>query len=206
MAGGWATRIGRSIRRPHRASTYFFAVVIAVSAAGSLHLWRREAERHTAFVVGTDLPAYHQLRPDDLREVRVPRNRLPDRSVKNRAELTGRYVVLAVRRGGVISLNDLGPSLPPGTLSSRLLVALPANVADVGGGMVSRGNRVDLLLSSTAAESPRNAALRDVVVLDVKSLPGQAGNYMVVYAVRRGDEPGLLSAGGTARVFIVRNS
>jgi hypothetical protein len=64
---------------------------------------------------------------------------------------------------------------------------------------------VNLLLSSTEAEDPRNSILRDVVVLDVKPLVGKPGEYAVVYAVQRDDESDLLTAGGTAKLFIMRS-
>jgi Flp pilus assembly protein CpaB len=151
-----------------------------------------------------DLAAYHQLKSEDVLEIRISRDRLPDSFAKNRSQLVGRYVVTSARRGRAISLNSLGPVLPADILSDRRLIALPATTADTGSGMLARGDRVDLLLSSTVAESPRNAVLRDVVVLDIKQLANQPGNLSVVYAVRRSDEPGLLAAGGTARVFILR--
>lgn len=192
--------------RSRRASTYFLIGVAALSAGGTFYLWNRQEAKRTAFVAGTDLSPYHQLQAGDFRKTLVPGARLRERRATEPSQLAGRYVVTTVRQGQVISLNDLGPALPADTLRDRRLVALPATTADLGGGLVSRGDRVDLLLSSTQAESPRNAILHDVVVLDAKPTADRPGTYTVIYAVRRTDEPALLTAGGTARVFIVRDT
>jgi hypothetical protein len=68
---------------------------------------------------------------------------------------------------------------------------------------LGRGDRIRILLSSTAAEKPRNGIVR-AIVLDVKPDGNEPGRYVVVCAFPEADEAILLTNGGTARISLVR--
>lgn len=191
-------------RRAHRASTYFLIGVLLVCALGGWYLWYRGLAVRTVYVAARDLPTYHQITAADVQKSNVRSDQVPSQATAHMSDLVGGYTLVPVQRGRALSLNELGPKLPVGTLAKQLVVGLPASVSDIGGGAVARGDRVDILLSSTAANHARNGVLRGAVVLDVKPIGKQPSQFVIVCAFPASDEKILLAAGGTARIFVAR--
>lgn len=204
MSSNQGSAVSTPRRRPRRASTYFLIGVLAACAIGGWYLWQRGLTTRTVCVATADLPAYDQITPADVRKAELPSDEIPSQAVADPSELVGRYTLAAARRYRPIDLAELGPRLPSGTLAQQLVVGLPVSISEIAGGAVAPGDRVDILLSSTAASSPRNGVLRRVLVLDVKSGGNQPGQFVIVCAIPEMDEDTLLAAGGTARIFIAR--
>jgi Flp pilus assembly protein CpaB len=193
-------------RRPRRASTYFLLAVFLASAAGGLYLWRGIGTR-PVYAAAVDLPAFHQVGVSDVRLTQVRSSRLPAHATSDRNDLLGHYTLGAIRQDHPFDVDHLGPVVPAGALDGQLVTGLTASAAEVGGGTFARGDRIDILLSSTeSAVSSQNSVLKQVLVLDVKPVGKQLGSFVLISALSRLDESKLLAAGGTARVFVLRVS
>jgi Flp pilus assembly protein CpaB len=206
MPGSHGSAASVPRRRSHRASTYFLVGVLAICAAGGWYLWQRGLATRIVCVATADMPAYHQITMADVQRTEVPLSAIPSRATADPEDLVGRYTLVPARRGRPLDLADLGPRLPAGALSQQLVIGLPVSISDLADGAVVRGDRVDILLSSTAAASPRNGVLRRVLVLNVKSGGMQPGHFLIVCAIPDSEEYLLLLAGGTARIFVARVS
>jgi hypothetical protein len=188
-------------RRPHRASTYFLLIVLVFSTGGVLYLWQRAEQTRIVCVAAAGLPAYHQITRTDIRETVVRSNQVPSHATADPGTLIGRYTLTAIQHGQPFDLGALGPRLPAGALTGQLVVGLPASISDVDGGQITRGDRVDILLASTTAMSPRDGVLPGAVVLDLKR-DTHTGEYVLVCAFAAKYESVLLTTGGTARIFV----
>lgn len=175
-----------------------------LGVAGAGYLWWRDSERLQVWVASADLPAYRQLSRADVRLAWVRTGALPRDPLAKDAVVLGRYSLATVARGKALSVADVGPALSVGSLRGRSVVSLSASTADIGGALIARGGRINVLLSSTASEEPRNGVLNDAIVLDVRPLGKQPDAYVVVLGVPASSESVLLAAGGTAKMFFVR--
>jgi Flp pilus assembly protein CpaB len=190
------------LRGPHRVTTYFFAALLLLSASATIYLWRNPAAI-TVYSASADFPSFHQLQLSDLQAVEVISSEVPSDAVTRPESVVGRYTLSRLEAGSTVSLSRLGPRLSPGALLSPRLVSLQVQSGDLASGTVFRGDRVDVLLSSTATDgSPRNVLLREVLLLDVLSVGDE--KKTVVLDLSPADESSLLDAGGTARIFILR--
>jgi Flp pilus assembly protein CpaB len=178
--------------------------VVVLGVAGGGYLWWRDSERRQVWVASADFPAYRQLSRTDVRLAWVRASALPRDPLSKDAVVLGRYSLAAAGRGKALSAAAVGPALPVGSLQGRSVVSLSASAADIGGALVARGGRIDVLLSSTATEEPRSGVMNDAIVLDVRPLGGQPDAYIVVLGVPASSESVLLAAGGTAKMFFVR--
>lgn len=182
----------------------FLVVVMVTGIAGAGYLWLRDNERRQVWVASVDLPAYRQLSLADVRLAWVRAGELPRDPLTKDAVVLGRYGLTAVDRGKPLSAAELGPALLGVSLQGRSVVSLPASTADIGGALIARGGRINVLLSSTASEGPRSGVLNDAIVLDVRPLGKQPDAYIVVLGVPASTESVLLAAGGTAKFIFVR--
>jgi hypothetical protein len=194
----------RRIRRPLRASTYFWLLVLLACAGGGIYLWRGIGTREV-YGADIDLPAYHQIAQSDVRKIRLRSTDVPNHATDNRNDLIGRYTLGEVRQDRPFETDNLGPILTGVELSKLRIVGLPASAADTNGGTLARGDRIDILLSSTAVNGgAHSATLSGVVVIDVRPDDNQSGKFVLMSGLSVADEAKLLSAGGTARIFILR--
>jgi Flp pilus assembly protein CpaB len=202
VSGGSGVRIDAlGLRRPRRASTYFLLGVVLVCIGGGVYLWWGVGSREI-YAAAVDLPAYHQITQADVRLTPVRSSDVPPDATADRDDLIGHYTLSEVRQDRPFHVDQLGPELTAGALNGQRIAALTASATEVGGGILRRGDRVDVLLSSTASvENPRNGILRQVLILDLRSDDKQA---VLVLALSTGDEETLLTAGGTARIFVAR--
>ncbi|GIM97132.1 SAF domain-containing protein [Paractinoplanes toevensis] len=184
----------------------FLVGVLVAGIAGTGYLWLRDSGRRQVWVAASDLPAYRQFSPGDLRLAWIRAGELPRDSLGKDAVVVDRYSLSALRRGRPLPAATVGPALPGGSLKGRSVVSLPASAADIGGALIARGGRIAVLLSSTASEGPRNGVLNDAFVLDVRPVGKQPDAFVVVLGVPAASESVLLAAGGTAKMFFVRTA
>lgn len=199
----WAETGARG--RPSRASAYFLGVLLVLTAAGALYLWRGVAPV-PVYTAARDLPAYHQVREQDLRRDDVRPSELPDQVFTVREALLGRYTLSALRQDAPFDSAKMGPILPTPALDGEHVVGLPGSRSDVLGGRLARGDRVDLLLSPREAGEPPGARLRNLLVLDVRRPLGADALWVVVVAVPPTVERALLRSAGRTRALFVRTS
>lgn len=200
MLAGNDGAVRSRLRPPYRASVYFLLGVVALTAAGVWYLWPRTQVNHIVYAAVTDVPAYHQITAANIQKKEVPSGQAPGHTTANPDDLIGRYTLVATSRGQPFDLDELGPRLTPGILAAQIVVGLQATIADVDGGTIARGDHIDVLLSSTATQNPRDGVLPGALVLDMK--PGQPGQVVLVCAFPEKYENVLLAAGGTARIFV----
>jgi hypothetical protein len=190
------------LARPRPASIYFLIMVLAACATGGWYLWHRELITRTLCVATTEIPPYHQITMADVRKIVVSAKSTPAGSTGDPDALIGRYALAAVPQNHVFLRSNLGPRLRSGALARQLIVGLPATPADLAAGAVAPGDRVDILLSSTAVNDPRDGVLQGALVLDVKPDSKQPTQFVIVCAITERDEGILLTVGGTAHIFI----
>lgn len=157
------------------------------------------------YTAARDLPAYHQVSQSDVRTSRIRSSDSPAHSTENRADLVGHYTTTAVAQDRPFNLDNIGPLLPTNSLSGRSIVGLTAP-ADSVKGIVARGDRIDVLVASTATVSPHNGLLRQILALDVKTGNSGEASLTVVCAISQSDQSMLLSTTGTGRVLVVRST
>jgi hypothetical protein len=197
------------VRRPtraRRASTYFLLSVLALSAAGGGYLWLHSMRTRYVYEATADLPPYHQLVSTDFRRARVRLTDVPEHPVTDARQLVGRYTLALVGHGRPLNAKLLGPKLQVDALRGQLIVGLSLSTADLGGGTVAPGDQVDILLSSTASSGTQNGIIKRTLVLNVKADGKRPGQFVVDCAFPENAEDILLTAGGTARVFVVRST
>jgi Flp pilus assembly protein CpaB len=194
----------KKLGAPRRASRYFWLVVVLLSAGSTLYLWKG-ADTVEVYTASVDLPAFHQLGDGDLRPVRIrAAGRQPDVMSTN-TKITGRYTLTKVDSGAPLLGNRLGPALPRGELAGYQIASLPIAASDLANGAISRGDRVDIILSSTATDGTlRSGVLQRVLVLDVQAAGTDPANTVLVATLSPADASTLMNAGGTARIFALR--
>jgi hypothetical protein len=118
-----------------------------------------------------DLPAYHVIAVDDLRQVRVDPWSLTADIHRSSADLAGRYTLARLPAGETIA-TDKTRRAPAGVnLAASSVLALPATDAMLIGGALRAGEVVTLDVvppPSEAGPAPIPTSIADVVVLDVK--------------------------------------
>lgn len=199
---GRTTRLRHLGLGPHRASAYFVITVLTLSVAGVWYLWPQKPETRIVCVAAADLPAYDQITRADIHLAAVQSDQVPTDATADPASLVERYTLAGEQRDQPFDPGDLGPRLASGALTAQVIVGLPMLRSDIDGGAIERGDRIDLLLSSTAAQNPRSEILPGATVLDVKSDGRRTRQVVVVCAFAQRYENTLLAAGGTARIFV----
>jgi hypothetical protein len=194
----------RKLGAPRRASRYFWLVVVLLSASSTLYLWKG-ADTVEVYAASVDLPAFHQLEDGDLQPLRLRDTGRQADVVRTNTKITGRYTLTKINSGAPLPGNRLGPALPRGELAGYQIASLPIATSDLANEAISRGDRADIILSSTATDgTPRNGALRRVLVLDVQTKGTDPANTVLVAALSPADASTLMNAGGTARIFALR--
>jgi Flp pilus assembly protein CpaB len=183
-------------RRPIRLSTLVIGVVVLLAGAGFFYL--RSANRLvTVYAAVTDLPPYQQIRRSDIAQIRIPTGAAPANAIVERAELLDHYTLQAIAPNEVFSEHLLGPKLTPGALHGLVFVALSSTSETSLGGQLARGDRVDILLSPTAASVPaRSGKLADAIVVDVR-------RNAVILGITAANENLLQDSLGTSRLVLV---
>ncbi len=158
-----------------RGSTLALLGVIALTTIGVLYL--RASSTELVWVFSRDVPAYHSIGQSDLREERVPRASIPDDVVTEREAITGTYTLAALDMGTPVTDELLGPSALGTDVDDYLVVALPAQPAQVLNGRVARGDVVELIFKPQIEDDPP-VSIEGVPVLDVRRV--DAGYVLTV--------------------------
>lgn len=181
-----------------RLSRLALTIGLILAAGGTLYLAnvRRTID---AYVAATDLPAYHQIEERDLRRTAVSTGEVPGDPVLDKDAVIGRYTLAPERQDQPLRRSSLGPTLAIGALDRLGIVALDRDAETSVGGTVRPGDRVDVLLSSTAPGPAAGRVLSNVLVLDVRDTPAA-----VVLAVSVAQEQQLSVARGSSHPILVR--
>jgi Flp pilus assembly protein CpaB len=178
------------LRGPFRLSLVIWLVVGTIGAGGILYLtFDRETE--TVYVAARDLPAYHQLTPDDLRLRAVRAHGVPDDAVHDQRVLLNRYTLAPIERDRAYELAHLGPRLAAGSLTGPVM-AVSASAETTMGGRLARGDQVSIVTPNTRA--------LDALVLDVVSGP----NAALILQVSPASTAGVASVRSSNAPVIVR--
>jgi len=178
-----------------RASRAAFLVVATVLAGGLTYLLLTSGTE-VVYVANRDLPAYHQITQEDVRQFPMNRGQIPDDAVRDRDVLLNRYTLVAILQDHSFQKGQLGPKLPPNSLATPIF-ALAANGQTTIAGRLARGDRVDVIVSSS---SRPNLRLTQVLVVDVVDGP----NAAVVLGVTETQSTELTAATGATTVGIIR--
>ncbi|MFC0550849.1 SAF domain-containing protein [Planotetraspora thailandica] len=172
---------------------FTLACVIIVGGVAVLIGFRHPSK---VYVATADLPAFHRITERDVRLQEMPEGDLPQGSMKNLDSLVGRYTLTRLAKDKPFDEPSLGPLLAPGSLDGLLFAPVEATPESTLGNRLTRGDRVNVLLSSTT-DKPTSAELTDVLVVDVTK-------EVVVIGITPAQSKTLLRALGTNRISIVR--
>jgi pilus assembly protein CpaB len=142
----------------------FFAVVGYVNNVES-----QVGNRVTAWVIKRDVPAYQPLRSDDVQKVEIPARWLPDGSIADLADLTGRVTSATMAKGTLLQSSNLipQPSLEAGQREIAVMVDAETGVA----GKVQSGDHVDVWATfgpDVTGSGPRTKLIaQDLLVISV---------------------------------------
>lgn len=142
----------------------FFSVVSYVNDVES-----QVGNRVTAYVVKDNVEAYQSLTPDDLEHVEIPERWLPEGSVDDLADLTGRVTSAPLTTGTLLQEANLvpQPGLAPGQREIAIMVDAETGVA----GKVSSGDRVDIWATfgeEITVVGPRSKVIaQDLLIIDI---------------------------------------
>lgn len=156
-------------QRGLRASSLIALVVLGLAALGILYLATSEQDREV-YTAAADLPAFHQIREEDLRLAAVPKKDLPARAVTLRESAIGRYTLSPVLQDAPLTTDRLGPQLTPGALVATSIIGVEARVRTTAGGTLARGDRVDLFRPASTI-GDKTWTLTNVLVLDIRGGP-----------------------------------
>ena len=151
------------------------------------------------YVLEEPLDPYRQITEEML--VEKDFETLPPASLGvSTAELKGRFALVALRAGSVLTESELGPHLDPESLSGRSVVS----VSLINDGIldaIKRGEEVTLILSPS--DLTRDPLLIDsTIVLDWKTKTDKPGD--VVLAIPTTDVQGLAQFIGSSKVALAR--
>ena len=172
-------RLGRWLSRNRRLAV---ALLLCVAAGLTVQqLTPEPADTVTAFAAARDLPAGRTLAPDDLAVLNVPRAIVPGGSFSTSAELPGKQLAVALRKGQLLTdAQLLGPGLlagsPAGSAAVPLRMADPASTQ-----LLSPGQLVNVVMTSgNGFEQPAASQLlaAAVPVLWTSAHGGKAGQWM----------------------------
>ncbi len=134
------------------------------------------------------------MRRDDVRAPEVPGH-----AVTVRDAVLGRYTLAAQRQDEPFDSTKLGLAVSAKALERRRVVGLPGTPADVLNGRLTRGDRVDLLLSPKEAGTEGGTRLRGLLVLDVQGRSEDARQYVIVLRCVAGAVPDWRTFGSRPR-------
>lgn len=184
-------------RRPVRASTLALAlggVVLVCGVAFLVAPSDRFFATGKVYTAAVDLPPYHRIEPQDLREVR-DRASSVDSPIYERDYLLGRYTLRPIEQDAEFAKNDVGPRMDA-SLMDRPLVSIPSNSDTAVAGILRRGDIVDMYVPGPA-QSP--IVFRGVVVMDI--IPSSTA---IVLAVPREQLDAFGSAADISKTRVVR--
>jgi Flp pilus assembly protein CpaB len=160
------------------------ALIAVALAAGALSgiLYYVSAQRTPVVVAARDVDATHPLVSDDLTIVSMPADAVPQDALRETAGGVGKLPRAPLWRGQILlgsALSDEAASFHTGLAlpTGMRAVALPvANAAQVVGGAIVPGARVDVLAVPVAGRAPGGRTtellLQAAMVLDVRSETG----------------------------------
>lgn len=153
------------------------AALLVLAAVISFAADRRQAPGTAVVAAARDLRPGMPLRPDDVLLVRIRPALLPDGALRLTADVRGRTVTGAVRRGEIVTdTRLLGPRLPrrlTGDPGARLV---PVHLADAGtAALLESGDVVDVLTKGGTAEPPAVVATNAVVALAAGTAANRRG-------------------------------
>jgi pilus assembly protein CpaB len=146
--------------------------VLLVDYLGSLHAVAAVVPTRTIYVAARDIPARAALSDAYVKPVQRPPNEVDPHAVAAAAEFAGKYSLISIPAGSVITRSQIGASasaalparLPPGMRAVSISIDRVKGVA----GLIQPGDRVDVIAvpPRVGNEIPQAAAiLRGALVL-----------------------------------------
>lgn len=173
-------------------------VAIFSGLIGYLYLQKYESKTKVSLpVLVSDLPAYHQISNSDLKYHKYSKKAISKVTLREPAEILGRYTLTAIPREKALSQKQLSPKLDPQKvklLADTVAIGIPATPALILGGNLQAGDVVDITLISEATEelpSPKSFKFDNILVLDIKPVSSKESSknipseFVIVIAMPR---------------------
>lgn len=168
--GPWARPTAPLLKRPFDLAPYFCAVVyvVLVGVVG-FRVWQRPVPQVSLIVAARDLPAYHLVTPQDLRQISRAAGGLPSEVLAEQNDIINRYTLEPVTAGNTIRRTQLKALPRSGLLDDTVSVGIPATPSMVLGGSLKAGDVVDITVGVAGPQpSPAPGTFENLLVLDVK--------------------------------------
>jgi Flp pilus assembly protein CpaB len=133
-----------------------------------------------------DLPAYYQIKPDDLSSKAYAKKDIPSKILKESQELVGRYTLTKISKQKFLTEKLLSSKIDPSRLVDTVAVGIPATPAMILGGNLQAGDTVDMTLVTTTTKTkslPSPIVFPNTLVLDVKSVSQASASSTSVVVV-----------------------
>jgi pilus assembly protein CpaB len=123
----------------------------------------------TAYELSSDIAAYQQLGPADVRQIRVPSRWLPDTAVRDFGQVQGKIAAVALKKGSLLQTDMVAarPELRPGQMEIAIMIDAETGVA----GKITPGARVNIFATFAGRKDTDPDASRIIVagaqVIDV---------------------------------------
>lgn len=173
--------------------------VLLIAAGGSFYLGWHGTSTKNVFVPGRDLPAYHLIQGADLISKHVHAADLSGDSLTTEGELVGRYTLISLNAGQVVTKPQVLSSPSADLVSDTTAVSVPASAAATFNGQLSSGTIVTVwVISNDSGGSRTELLLQRALVLDVQQIHAGAdiasNPYVVTLAVPNGLQAKVLAA------------
>lgn len=179
------------LKRPFDLAPYFCAVVyVMLVGAVGFRVWQRPAPQVSLAVAARDLPAYHLVTPQDLRQISRAAGGLPSEVLAEQNDIINRYTLEPVPAGSTIRRTQLKALPRSGLLDNTVSVGIPATPSMILGGSLKAGDVVDITVGVAGPQPPpAPGTFENLLVLDVKPVavtpttPGQTPQPTFVIVV-----------------------
>ncbi|NET02848.1 MAG: hypothetical protein F6K61_20315 [Sphaerospermopsis sp. SIO1G1] len=159
-------------------SLLLLSISILIGIIGFFYLfWHENQTKLTIDVPKNELPAYYQIKPQDLAKKTYTTRTIPANTLKNPKDILGRYTLTNIPKHKPLTEKQLSPRIDPSFLAGTVTVGIPATPAMTFNGKLQAGDIVNItLVPAKSKVIPQNSSslslisFPNIIVLDVKSV------------------------------------
>ncbi|HEV2915328.1 MAG TPA: SAF domain-containing protein [Pyrinomonadaceae bacterium] len=190
----------------------YFGLFLALFTPAALLTGLKSKPQVQVPVVAMELPAYRLITPQALESRTVTPGDVAPNVLKDQKDIVGRYTLQTLAKGEMIHRGEIKELPDEALLKETTAVAIAATPAMILGGSLKAGDIVSLTIVPQASETQHPAALtlENILVLDVKPLPGQAAGspaanrFLIVVALPTNRQQEFAISSANAHILVTR--
>lgn len=193
-------------------AAWYFGLFLALFTPAALLTGLKSKPQVQVPVVAMELPAYHLITPQSLEFKTVTLGDVAPSVLNDQKDIIGRYTLKTLAKGEMIHQGEIKELGDEGLLKETTAVAVAATPAMTLGGSLKAGDIVNLTIVPQASESQHPAALtlENILVLDVKPLPGPAtgspaaNQFLMILALPTNLQQEFATSSANATILVTR--